>query len=85
METIPLLFLNMGPMEILVVVFFILMFFGSESIPKIARGLGRGVRQVKDAANEIKQEIRDSANDIHKEVEKGEKSFSENTRIEDNE
>lgn len=68
MKSVTLLFFNMGPMEILVIMFMVLLFFGSESIPKIARGLGRGMRQMKDAANEIKQDIRDSTNDVHKEV-----------------
>jgi len=67
----------MGPMEILVVMFVVLLFFGSESIPKIARGLGRGMRQMKDAANEIKQDIRDSTNDVHNEVKKTTKLLDE--------
>lgn len=56
-----ILFLNMGPMEILLILVFVLMFFGAESIPKIARGMGRGIRQIKDASNEIQKEITDSA------------------------
>ncbi len=56
-----LLFLNMGPMEIIVILLFVLMFFGAESIPKIARGMGKGIRQIKDASNEIQKEISESA------------------------
>lgn len=37
------------------------MLFGADKIPEIARGLGKGMRQVKDATNEIKREINDSA------------------------
>lgn len=74
-----LLFFNMGPMELLVIMFMVLMFFGAESIPKIARGLGRGIRQVKDAANEIQQDIRDSANEVHKEVEKNSNLLEDNS------
>ncbi len=54
-----LLFIG-GP-EIILVLLFIVMFFGSKKIPEIARGIGRGIREVKDASNEIKREIRDSA------------------------
>ena len=54
-----LLFLG-GP-EILVVLLFIVMFFGSKKIPELAKGLGKAMREVKDASNEIKKEIRDSA------------------------
>jgi len=64
------LFFNMGAMEILIVLFFVLMFFGAESIPKVARGLGRGIRQIKDATEEIKSEMMDSARDVQKEIEK---------------
>ena len=41
------------------------MFFGSKKIPEIARGIGKGIREVKDASNEIKKEIRDSANSVN--------------------
>ena len=37
------------------------MFFGADKIPDIARGLGKGMRQIKDATNDIKKEINDSA------------------------
>ena len=39
----------------------ILLVFGADKIPEIARGLGKGIRQVKDATNDIKREINDSA------------------------
>lgn len=37
------------------------MFFGAKRIPEIARGLGQGVKYVRNATNEIKREINDSA------------------------
>ena len=39
--------------------------FGSKKIPEIAKGLGRAMREVKDASSEIKKEIRDSASSIN--------------------
>ena len=57
-----LLFIG-GP-EIIVVLLFIVMFFGSKKIPELAKGLGKAMREVKDASNEIKKEIRDSATSI---------------------
>jgi len=57
-----LLFIG-GP-EIVVVLLFIVMFFGSKKIPELAKGLGKAMREVKDASNEIKKEIRDSATSI---------------------
>ena len=53
-----LLFIG-GP-EIIVVLLFIVMFFGSKKIPELAKGLGKAMREIKDASNDIKKEIRDS-------------------------
>ncbi len=71
--------LFIGTTEIFVILLIVVMFFGADKIPEIARGLGKGIRQVKDATNEIKREINDSAKeqgidtdfvkDIQKEVE----------------
>jgi len=57
-----LLFIG-GP-EIIVVLLFIVMFFGSKKIPELAKGLGKAIREVKDASNDIKKEIRDSTANI---------------------
>jgi len=71
-----LLFIS-GP-EIMVVMLIVVMVFGADKIPEIAKGLGKGMRQVKDATNDIKREIKDSsekhnidtdvAKDINKEI-----------------
>ncbi|QTE21326.1 Sec-independent protein translocase subunit TatA/TatB [Polaribacter cellanae] len=53
-----------GP-EIMVIMLIVVMVFGADKIPEIARGLGKGMRQIKDATNDIKQEIKDSS-DIQK-------------------
>ena len=57
-----LLFIG-GP-EIIIVLLFIVMFFGSKKIPELAKGLGKAMREVKDASNDIKKEIRDSTSSI---------------------
>ena len=57
-----LLFIG-GP-EIIVVLLFIVMFFGSKKIPELAKGLAKAMREVKDASNDIKKEIRDSTKSI---------------------
>ena len=57
-----LLFIG-GP-EIIVVLLFIVIFFGSKKIPELAKGLGKAIREVKDASNDIKKEIRDSTANI---------------------
>ena len=38
------------------------MFFGSKSIPGMARSIGKAVRQFKDAAGEVQRDIQESAN-----------------------
>lgn len=43
--------------ELLVIGIFIIIFFGAKKIPEIARGLGKGIREFKDAAKEVKKEI----------------------------
>ncbi len=40
------------------------MFFGSKKIPELAKGLGKAMREIKDASNDIKKEIRDSTSSI---------------------
>ena len=56
--------LFIGGPEILVILLFVVIFFGSNKIPELAKGLGRAMRQVKDASSEIKKEIRDSATSV---------------------
>lgn len=55
------LFFNIGGGEIFFILLVVVMFFGAERIPEIARGLGKGMRQIKHATNDIKQEINRSA------------------------
>lgn len=47
--------------EILVVILFVLIFFGSKNIPELMRGLGRGIREFKHATQSIQREIQESA------------------------
>lgn len=56
------LFLNMGGYEILLIILVILIFFGAKKIPELARGMGRGIREFKDATREITSELEDSVN-----------------------
>jgi sec-independent protein translocase protein TatA len=62
-----LLFLNsISGGEILVILLIVLMVFGADSIPSLARNLGRGIRQVKDATQEIQRDIANSTNNSTK-------------------
>lgn len=56
------LFLNsISGGEIMVVLLIVLMVFGADSIPSLARNMGRGVRQLKDATQDIQRDIANSA------------------------
>ena len=59
---------NIGVIEIIVIILFVIMFFGANKIPEIAKGMGKMVREVKDASNEIRREIKDSSNQIKKDL-----------------
>ena len=56
-------FLFIGGTEIIFILFIVVMVFGADKIPEIARGLGKGMRTLKDATNEIKNEVTKSAKD----------------------
>lgn len=54
-------FLFISGAEIFFIMFIVVMVFGADKIPEIAKGLGKGMRQLKDATEDIKQEIQRSA------------------------
>lgn len=54
--------------EILLILVFILIFFGSKSIPGIAKTLGKTIRQIKDASEDIQSEIKKSGGDFKKDL-----------------
>ena len=54
-------YLFIGGLEIFIIILIVVMVFGADKIPEIARGLGKGMRQVKEATNDIKKEINNSA------------------------
>jgi sec-independent protein translocase protein TatA len=57
-----LLFMNLGGGEVFVILLVILIFFGAKRIPELAKGLGKGMREFKDAMNGVENEVRNAAN-----------------------
>ncbi|WP_308239901.1 twin-arginine translocase TatA/TatE family subunit [Hymenobacter sp. J193] len=58
MHTPLFLFLgDLGGGEIMLIMVVILIFFGANKIPELARGLGKGIREFKDASREIRSEF----------------------------
>lgn len=54
---------GLGGTEVLLILFAILLLFGAKRIPELAKGLGRGIREFKDATKEVKNEIESSVKD----------------------
>lgn len=48
---------GIGTTELLVILFIILLVFGSKKLPELAQGLGKGIREFKKASNEIQDEL----------------------------
>lgn len=56
-----LLFLSgVGFQEILLIGLFVLVFFGAKKIPEFMKGLGKGVKEFKDAVKDVKKEVEES-------------------------
>tara|TARA_B100000575_G_C22988192_1_gene569937 strand:- start:424 stop:654 length:231 start_codon:yes stop_codon:yes gene_type:complete len=64
------LYLFISAQEIFVILIIIVLLFGSKKIPELARGLGKGIRELKDASNEIKHEIHKTTDEIEADVNK---------------
>lgn len=47
--------------EIVFILFVVVLIFGADKLPEIARGLGKGMRQLRDATDDVKREIQKSA------------------------
>ncbi|WEK19731.1 MAG: twin-arginine translocase TatA/TatE family subunit [Candidatus Pedobacter colombiensis] len=57
-------FLNMGGGEIMLILVVVLLLFGGKKLPELARGLGKGLRDFKDASEGVKREIHRNINSV---------------------
>ncbi len=55
-----------GMGEWVVIGLFVLIFFGAKKIPEFAKGLGKGIREFKDAVGGVKKEVEDAGKEIPK-------------------
>ncbi|MCB9169925.1 MAG: twin-arginine translocase TatA/TatE family subunit [Flavobacteriales bacterium] len=62
----PVLLFDISGGELMVILLFVLLFFGSKGIPDVARTMGRAMRQLRDATDDVQREIRKGAADIQK-------------------
>tara|TARA_B100001989_G_scaffold141966_1_gene100917 strand:+ start:104 stop:376 length:273 start_codon:yes stop_codon:yes gene_type:complete len=83
------MFLFISGTELVFIFFIVLLVFGADKIPSIAKSMAKGVTQVRNATNEIKSEIQKSVDsnelgggvgkDIKEEVDKVKDDFDELT------
>lgn len=60
MKAVLLILGGVGFQEILLIGIFVLVFFGAKKIPEFMKGLGKGVREFKDAMSDVKKEVEDA-------------------------
>lgn len=63
------LFFEFTPPEIMLILFVVLLLFGGDKLPGLARGLGKGIRDFKDASEGVKREINNQIDSYEKKKE----------------
>lgn len=61
-----LLFFNLGASEILIIALIVLLLFGGKKIPELMKGLGKGIRDFKNAKEGVMDEIKNEVKKIEK-------------------
>jgi sec-independent protein translocase protein TatA len=52
--------MGLGSQEMILIFLALLLLFGAKKIPELARGLGKGIREFKDATKDVRENIEDS-------------------------
>jgi len=52
-----------GPWEIVIILVIVLVLFGGKKLPELAKGLGKGLREFKNASRDIKKEVEDAVSE----------------------
>jgi len=53
---------GIGGWEVLLILMVVLIFFGAKRIPELARGMGKGIKEFKDATTGIKKDLEEGIN-----------------------
>jgi len=56
----------LGTNEIIIILIIVLLMFGGRKIPELMRGLGKGVREFKDAVKDVKKEVEETSKETSK-------------------
>ena len=57
---------GLGGGELMLILCILIVLFGAKKIPELARGLGKGIREFKDAVKEVKDEV--SKSEVDKKI-----------------
>ena len=78
LNSILLLFGNLGTTELIIILFIVLLLFGAKKIPELMKGMGKGVRSFKEGMDEVKSEMEKPLEDAVKEAEKKDTDTKDN-------
>lgn len=67
--------------EIFIILLVVLLLFGANKLPEIARGLGKGMNEFKRATRDIRSEFDEQTRDIQNEVKDIKKDIEDQTRF----
>ena len=71
--------LFIGGAEIFIIILVILLLFGAKRLPDIAKGLGKGLKEFKNATADIKRELTEENSDIVNDFKEVKKTVAETT------
>lgn len=54
----PIFGINFGPPEIIVVLLIALLLFGAKRLPEIGKGMGKGIREFRDATKGLSDDVK---------------------------
>ena len=78
LNSILLLFGNLGTTELIIILFIVLLLFGAKKIPELMKGMGKGVRSFKEGMDEVKREMEKPLEDAVKDAEKNDTDTKDN-------
>jgi sec-independent protein translocase protein TatA len=74
------MFGNLGGGEVLLILVFVVIFFGPKKIPEIAQGLGKGIREFRKATKEIQDAVEHEVKQVKDVANVAERKQQEDTK-----